>query len=145
MIVLTAYLSSSYLVFSFFYAFITFIFPLTLLSFSMFCLVHDNTDELRMAVKEAICENERDHKLYEEAIIAVTVDEPLQRYVLETLTENDDVEVFLNLYLMLLLNVLFCSYCKRIVQPDFWGGESELLVNAFFIFLNHSRPLSSKE
>ncbi|CAI8601102.1 unnamed protein product [Vicia faba] len=58
----------------------------------------ENADELRMAVKEAICENVGDRKLYEEAIIAVTVDEPLQRY------------------------------CRRIVQPDFWGGESELLV-----------------
>lgn len=56
------------------------------------------SDELRMAVKEAICENVGDRKLYEEAIIAVTVDEPLQRY------------------------------CRRIGQPDFWGGESELLV-----------------
>ncbi|XP_004514942.1 OVARIAN TUMOR DOMAIN-containing deubiquitinating enzyme 3 [Cicer arietinum] len=58
----------------------------------------ENADELRMAVKEAICENVGDRKLYEEAIIAVTVDEPLQRY------------------------------CKRISRPDFWGGESELLV-----------------
>ncbi|CAJ2656052.1 OTU domain-containing protein at3g57810-like protein [Trifolium pratense] len=58
----------------------------------------ENADELRMAVKEAICENVGDRKLYEEAIIAVTVDEPLQRY------------------------------CRRISQPDFWGGESELLV-----------------
>ncbi|KAK2378853.1 hypothetical protein P8452_35460 [Trifolium repens] len=58
----------------------------------------ENADELRMAVKEAICENVGDRKLYEEAIIAVTVDEPLQHY------------------------------CRRILQPDFWGGESELLV-----------------
>ena len=47
-----------------------------------------------MAVKEAICENVGDRKLYEEAIIVVTVDEPLQRYVFETLTENEDLEVF---------------------------------------------------
>lgn len=53
-----------------------------------------------MAVKEAICENVGDRKLYEEAIIAVTVDEPLQRHVFETLTENEDLEVFSNLYLM---------------------------------------------
>ncbi|KAL3037938.1 hypothetical protein AAZX31_01G100800 [Glycine max] len=59
-------------------------------------------DELRMAVKEAICENEGERKLYEEALIAITVDEPLKR-------------------------VLYCSYCQRIVRPDFWGGESELL------------------
>ena len=23
----------------------------------------------------------------------------------------------------------FCSYCQRIERPDFWGGESELLVS----------------
>ncbi|KAG5060301.1 hypothetical protein JHK85_001357 [Glycine max] len=63
-------------------------------------------DELRMAVKEAICENEGERKLYEEALIAITVDEPLKRY------------------------------CQRIVRPDFWGGESELLVSASFYFLN---------
>lgn len=54
----------------------------------MFWLAHDNTDELRMAVKEAICENVGDRKLYEEAIIAVTVDEPLQRWVLETINRK---------------------------------------------------------
>ncbi|TKY63423.1 OTU domain-containing protein [Spatholobus suberectus] len=58
----------------------------------------ENADELRMAVKEAICENEGERKLYEEVLIAITVDEPLKRY------------------------------CQRIVRPDFWGGESELLV-----------------
>ncbi|KAK7382577.1 hypothetical protein VNO80_01487 [Phaseolus coccineus] len=58
----------------------------------------ENADELRMAVKEAICENEAERNLYEEALIAITVDEPLNRY------------------------------CQRIVRPDFWGGESELLV-----------------
>ena len=47
----------------------------------MFCLAHDSTDELRMAVKEAICENEGERKLYEEALIAITVDEPIKRYV----------------------------------------------------------------
>ncbi|XP_047164030.1 OVARIAN TUMOR DOMAIN-containing deubiquitinating enzyme 3 isoform X1 [Vigna umbellata] len=58
----------------------------------------ENADELRMAVKEAVCENEGERNLYEEALIAITVDEPLNRY------------------------------CQRIVRPDFWGGESELLV-----------------
>ncbi|KAK7286881.1 hypothetical protein RJT34_22206 [Clitoria ternatea] len=58
----------------------------------------ENADELRMAVKEAICENEAERKLHEEALVAITVDEPLKRY------------------------------CQRIVRPDFWGGESELLV-----------------
>ncbi|CAJ1949208.1 unnamed protein product [Sphenostylis stenocarpa] len=58
----------------------------------------ENADELRMAVKEVLCENEGERNLYEEALIAITVDEPLKRY------------------------------CQRIVRPDFWGGESELLV-----------------
>ncbi|KAK7287098.1 hypothetical protein RIF29_00136 [Crotalaria pallida] len=58
----------------------------------------ENADELRMAVKETICENDRERILYEEALIAITVDEPLKRY------------------------------CQRIGRPDFWGGESELLV-----------------
>lgn len=59
----------------------------------MFCVTHDSTDELRMAVKEAICENEGERNLYEEALIAITVDEPLKRYVLEALTENKDLKV----------------------------------------------------
>ncbi|CAJ1949196.1 unnamed protein product [Sphenostylis stenocarpa] len=54
--------------------------------------------QLGMAVKEVLCENEGERNLYEEALIAITVDEPLKRY------------------------------CQRIVRPDFWGGESELLV-----------------
>ncbi|KAJ7961302.1 OTU domain containing protein [Quillaja saponaria] len=58
----------------------------------------ENADELRMAVKEVICNNAHERNLYEEALIAITVDETLKRY------------------------------CQRIIQPDFWGGESELLV-----------------
>ncbi|MED6167345.1 OVARIAN TUMOR DOMAIN-containing deubiquitinating enzyme 3 [Stylosanthes scabra] len=58
----------------------------------------ENADELRMAVKEVICDNNGEHKLYEEALVAITVDESLPRY------------------------------CQRIVRSDFWGGESELLV-----------------
>ncbi|KAK4582562.1 hypothetical protein RGQ29_025672 [Quercus rubra] len=58
----------------------------------------ENADELRMAVKEVICENEEERRQYEEALIAITVDESLKRY------------------------------CQRIGRPDFWGGESELLV-----------------
>ncbi|KAL2608458.1 hypothetical protein R1flu_027031 [Riccia fluitans] len=56
-------------------------------------------DQLRLAVMDAVCtpEQQRTHK-YEEALIAITVDESLNRY------------------------------CKRIVNPTFWGGESELLV-----------------
>lgn len=66
----------------------------------MFYLAHDSTDELRMAVKEVICENEGERKLYEEALIAITVDEPLPRYVLETFIEIEDLEVYISLYLM---------------------------------------------
>uniref|UniRef100_A0A0D9Z543 Ubiquitin thioesterase OTU n=1 Tax=Oryza glumipatula TaxID=40148 RepID=A0A0D9Z543_9ORYZ len=55
-------------------------------------------DDLRMAVKEVICDDETERQKYEEAVIAITVDESLRRY------------------------------CHRIRQSDFWGGESELLV-----------------
>ncbi|KAF7825576.1 OTU domain-containing protein [Senna tora] len=58
----------------------------------------ENADELRLAVKEVICDNKGERNLYEEALIAITVDESLKRY------------------------------CQRIVRHDFWGGESELLV-----------------
>ncbi|CAI9287512.1 unnamed protein product [Lactuca saligna] len=58
----------------------------------------ENADELRMAIKEVLCDNEKERHKYEEALIAITVEEPLKRY------------------------------CQRIGRPDFWGGESELLV-----------------
>ncbi|KAL5991586.1 hypothetical protein ACLOJK_012495 [Asimina triloba] len=58
----------------------------------------DDADELRMAVKSVICGSEGERVKYEEALIAITVDESLKRY------------------------------CQRIERPDFWGGESELLV-----------------
>ncbi|GMH29120.1 hypothetical protein Nepgr_030963 [Nepenthes gracilis] len=58
----------------------------------------EDADELRMAVKEVICQDERERHQYEEALVAITVDEPLKRY------------------------------CQRIDRADFWGGESELLV-----------------
>ncbi|KAI4303797.1 hypothetical protein MLD38_039390 [Melastoma candidum] len=57
-----------------------------------------DADELRLAVKEVICDGDEERRQYEEALIAITVDEPLKRY------------------------------CQRIEHPDFWGGESELLV-----------------
>uniref|UniRef100_A0ACD5TW49 Uncharacterized protein n=1 Tax=Avena sativa TaxID=4498 RepID=A0ACD5TW49_AVESA len=57
-----------------------------------------DADDLRLAVKEVICDNQTERVKYEEAIIAITVDESLKRY------------------------------CQRIRRPDFWGGESELLV-----------------
>ncbi|CAL9119564.1 unnamed protein product [Musa textilis] len=58
----------------------------------------DEADELRMAVKEVICDSETERPQYEEALIAITVDESLKQY------------------------------CQRIERSDFWGGESELLV-----------------
>ncbi|XP_010262736.1 PREDICTED: OTU domain-containing protein At3g57810 isoform X2 [Nelumbo nucifera] len=58
----------------------------------------DDADELRMAVKEVICYDDKERSQYEEALVAITVDESLKRY------------------------------CQRIEKSDFWGGESELLV-----------------
>ncbi|XP_022145505.1 OTU domain-containing protein At3g57810 [Momordica charantia] len=58
----------------------------------------NDADDLRMAVKEVICDNGKERRQYEAALIAITVEESLERY------------------------------CQRIQRPDFWGGESELLV-----------------
>ncbi|XP_051114024.1 OVARIAN TUMOR DOMAIN-containing deubiquitinating enzyme 3 isoform X2 [Andrographis paniculata] len=58
----------------------------------------ENADELRMAVKEVICDNEKERLQHQEALVAITVEESLRRY------------------------------CQRIGRPDFWGGEAELLV-----------------
>ncbi|KAL5740459.1 hypothetical protein ACOSQ2_029639 [Xanthoceras sorbifolium] len=58
----------------------------------------DDADLLRMAVKEVICDNGNERRQYEEALVAITVEESLKRY------------------------------CHRIERPDFWGGEAELLV-----------------
>ncbi|XVF08235.1 hypothetical protein REPUB_Repub06bG0209000 [Reevesia pubescens] len=58
----------------------------------------DDADELRMAVKEVLCDGGKERQQYEEALVAITVEESLKRY------------------------------CQRIQRPDFWGGESELLV-----------------
>lgn len=41
--------------------------------------LHTYADELRMAVKEVICENDEERRQYEEALIAITVDESLKR------------------------------------------------------------------
>ncbi|CAK9179762.1 unnamed protein product [Ilex paraguariensis] len=58
----------------------------------------DDADELRMAVREVICDGDKEHLQYEEALVAITLEESLKRY------------------------------CQRIGRSDFWGGESELLV-----------------
>ncbi|XP_010528733.1 PREDICTED: uncharacterized protein LOC104805753 isoform X2 [Tarenaya hassleriana] len=60
----------------------------------------DDADELRMAVKEVMCDDAKEREKYEEAVVAITVDESLKRY------------------------------CQRIRRQDFWGGESELLVSS---------------
>ncbi|XP_075490720.1 reticulon-like protein B12 isoform X2 [Primulina tabacum] len=52
--------------------------------------------DLWMAVEEIICVNGNERHQYEEALIAIIVEEPLRRY------------------------------CQRIRRPDFWGGEAEL-------------------
>ncbi|XP_022747204.1 OTU domain-containing protein At3g57810 isoform X2 [Durio zibethinus] len=57
-----------------------------------------DADELRMAVKEVLCDSGKERQQYEDALIAITVEESLKRY------------------------------CQRIQRPDFWGGESELLI-----------------
>lgn len=55
-------------------------------------------DDLRLAVSDALCGSDKRRAAYEEALIAITVEESLKRY------------------------------CQRITRSDFWGGESELLV-----------------
>lgn len=55
-------------------------------------------DELRMSVFDAICTSDKQRRMYEEALIAITIDESINQY------------------------------CGRIQHPSFWGGESELLV-----------------
>lgn len=52
-----------------------------------FCVANNNnkktcitcTDELRMAVKEVICNDPKEREKYKEALIAITVDESLKR------------------------------------------------------------------
>ncbi|XP_039015516.1 OVARIAN TUMOR DOMAIN-containing deubiquitinating enzyme 3-like [Hibiscus syriacus] len=58
----------------------------------------DDADELRMAVKEVLCDNAKDRQQYEEALVAITVEKSLK------------------------------LYCQCIQRPDFLGGKSELLV-----------------
>lgn len=41
------------------------------------------TDELRMAVKEVICDNAKERLQYEEALVAITVEESLRRWGLK--------------------------------------------------------------
>lgn len=58
----------------------------------------DEADQLRMAVEDVLCRGDERKLKYEEALVAITLDESLNRY------------------------------CHRIKSPDFWGGEAELLV-----------------
>lgn len=41
--------------------------------------LHDCPDDLRMAVKEIICDNDTERIKYEEALVAITVEESLNR------------------------------------------------------------------
>jgi hypothetical protein len=60
-------------------------------------------DQLRFAVMDAICRSDNRRHLYEEALIAITLEESLKRY------------------------------CQRIPNSNFWGGESELLVSSYHL------------
>ena len=68
-------------------------------------MAHDSTDELRLAVKEVICDNSGERKFYEEALIAITVDESLKRYpfpfaISQHLTKKKmDYDICFNVYL----------------------------------------------
>jgi hypothetical protein len=55
-------------------------------------------DALRLACAEALCRTEARRDDFEEAMVAVKAEGPLD------------------------------AYCKRIMSPKFWGGEAELLV-----------------
>ncbi|KAJ7566852.1 hypothetical protein O6H91_02G121400 [Diphasiastrum complanatum] len=58
----------------------------------------EEADQLRLAVMDVLCKNEKRRQDFEEALIAITVEESMKRY------------------------------CQRISNSNFWGGESELLV-----------------
>ncbi len=49
-------------------------------SINLYSLAEKIADDLRMAVKEVMCDSDKERQLYEEAVIAVTVDESLKRY-----------------------------------------------------------------
>jgi hypothetical protein len=55
-------------------------------------------DQLRLAVAESLCRTPEKRKQFSESVMAISYE-----YGLET-------------------------YCKRILEPSFWGGEPELLV-----------------
>lgn len=44
-----------------------------------FKLTPNSIDDLRMAVKEIICDSETERRKYEEAVIAITVEQSLKR------------------------------------------------------------------
>ena len=45
-------------------------------------------DELRMAIKEVLCDNDKERHQYEEALIAITVEEPLKRLEYDLLLDE---------------------------------------------------------
>lgn len=57
-----------------------------------------DADLLRVLVANAICTKEKKRAEYPEAVFAIKTESDIQ------------------------------TYCKRLIQPTFWGGEPELLV-----------------
>lgn len=71
-------------------------------------------DQLRLAVAEAICRSHKRRSEFGDAMIAIEAEDSLP------------------------------SYCRRVLQPTFWGGEAELLVLSqmlkvpIFVYLSNS-------
>ena len=68
-----------------------------------------HADDLRMAVKEVICDNGKERRKYEEALIAITVEEPLERLVCLPITFSFCEIVLLD----------FSSFCLRSDNENF--------------------------
>lgn len=47
---------------------------------TLYSLTQNIADDLRTAVKEVLCVSDKERRQYEEAVIAITVDESLKRY-----------------------------------------------------------------
>lgn len=101
-------------------------------------------DELRMAVKEAICDDEKERLKYEEALVAITVEESLRRWGFISIGEPDISSLNFRHFMIILpvgyeyflsTSIHFIRYCQRIGRSDFWGGESELLVSIFLTLI----------
>nr|GEY44721.1 OTU domain-containing protein At3g57810 [Tanacetum cinerariifolium] len=86
-----------------------------------------------MAIKEVLCDNDKERHKYEEALIAITVEESLKRYC----QRIGRADFWGGESELLILKCIadhkgrwhdVWVYCQRIGRADFWGGESELLV-----------------